>query len=242
MEVVFFLQCRVDMTEGSWPACKEVLREMAQMAKTSHWVLDRVRGLQEALTNRFPNSSGALAMLRHMAGWKLSADAVIRKPMPLRDFLALMERRMEQVRGKTYPTKMLPMCSIKTCTGQVGNKLLVCQEIFRPDQAETDVYQYQYHRQRVQGLSFTRDEWVRVRMLTALGLPSLAGHLWGQQEEAEGDTKEVFSYRRRRMVPVRFLCLACSSECYKDIVTALRMWEGPDDDHQAVVVTTSCYS
>ena len=61
-------------------------------------------------------------------------------------------------------------------------------------------------------------------------------------DEAGGGAKEVFSYRRRRMVPVRFLCLACSSECYKDIVTALRRWEGPDDDHQAVVITTSCYA
>ena len=240
MEVVFFLQCRVDMTEGSWPACKEVLREMAQMAKTCYLVRDRVQDLQEALTHRVPNSSEALAMLKYRAGSKPTAESVILKPLPLRDFLALMERRLEQTRGKTFPSQMLPRCSMKTCTGKVGNKLLVCHEIFGPDQAETDVYQYNYYSQRVQDLSFTRDEWVRVKMLTALGLPSLAGHLWGQQEEAEGDTKEFFSYRRRRMVPVRFLCLACSSECYKDIVAALRMWEGPDDEHQAVVVTVTC--
>ena len=212
------------------------------MAKTSRWILDRVRDLQEALTNKFLNSSGALAMLKYMAGWKPSADSVILSPLPLRDFLTLMERRIEQIRGKSYPREMLPRCSMKACTGEVGNRLLVCQEIFRPDQAVTDVYQYHYHSQRVQGSSFTRDEWVRVRMLTALGLPSLAGHLWGQQDEEGGDAKEVFSYRRRRMVPGRFLCLACSSECYKDIVTALRRWEGPDDDHQAVVITTSCYA
>ena len=240
MDVVFFLQCKVDMTEGSWPACKEVLREMAQMAKTSRWGRDRVLDLQEAFTNRVPKSSEALAMLQYRAGSKPSAESVILKPLSLRDFLQLMERRLEQNRGKTLPSQRLPRCGMKTCTGKVGNKLLVCHEIFGPEQAETDVYQYNYYRQRVPDLSFTRDEWVSVGVLAALGRPSLAGHLWGQQEEAEGDATEVFSYRRRRMVPVRFICLACSSECYKDIVAALRMWEGPDDEHQAVVITTTC--
>ena len=240
MEIAFYLQCRVDMAEGSWPACKEVLREMAQMAQTGHGVLYRVRDLQGALTDRFPNSSGALTMLKLSAGWKPLVASVIRKPLPLREFLALMERRIEQNRGKTYPWEMLPRCSIRTCTGKVGNNLLVCREIFQPEQAETDVYQYHYYRQRVQDLSFTRDEWVLVKKLTALGLPSLAGYLWSAQEDGtEGGTKEVFSYRRRRMVPVRFVCLACSSTCYRDIVTALRMWEGPNDEQQVVVVTAS---
>ena len=144
MEIAFYLQCRVDMAEGSWPACKEVLREMAQMAQTGHGVLHRVRDLQGALADRFPSSSRALTMLKLSAGWKPLVESVVRKPLPLREFLALMERRIEHNRGQPYPRERLPLCSIRTCEGKVGNNLLVCREIFQPEQAETDVYPVSY--------------------------------------------------------------------------------------------------
>ena len=47
----------------------------------------------------------------------------------------------------------------------------------------------------------------------------------------------VYSRRRRKWVKVHYGCFACSKDCYDNIILAIRLWEGPLEMHQAVVIT-----
>jgi hypothetical protein len=49
----------------------------------------------------------------------------------------------------------------------------------------------------------------------------------------------VYSERRNRCVPFYRGCFACSGRCYKDIVNALWLWEGPSEEQQVVVITAT---
>ena len=47
----------------------------------------------------------------------------------------------------------------------------------------------------------------------------------------------VYSRRRRKWVKIHYGCFACSKDCYDNIIDAIRLWEGPLEREQAVVIT-----
>ena len=54
----------------------------------------------------------------------------------------------------------------------------------------------------------------------------------------EHHSVRLYSRRRCRMVTLHTGLFACSVSCYKDIVSATKLWEGPQDSQQVVVITT----
>ena len=223
MKLEVVAQCRVALTGGSWPDCRDALDFIGQLSLVSPQVA-RIRGLlRNNLYIKFPAAIDFEAFQRDLCRAYERLPAVILHPLRTPDFLAVMTNEDEFLG---------PRCSLLACRRQLGRSLLEPEyPIYwngtgvEPDRT-TDVHAWD-------------DIW--------------ASHPSGQQGEGPDSVRGMgerltvcfeeqtaameYSRRRRRWVKIHHGCFACSKDCYENIIDVIRLWEGPLEMHQAVVIT-----
>ena len=229
MDLVLFLQRRLDALGGSWPDCRETLRILAQLAPTCRLLANTQKARTRELATRFAGTDDFLVLQKSLISFRYMRvfQRSITAPLPRDEFLDCVSKgpgtgtaeSALQWQGESGPGGV-PHCSVLACGRLLGTRMMVCREGTRWSQVETDVYgcyeEYPYADQ----------------MQNLMELYTNLTHVFNMVGECR-----IYSCRRRRRVNLHYGCFACSAECYWDIVRALQLWEGPDEAQQVVVVT-----
>ena len=233
MDLVAVSRNMVDTIGGSWLACRDLLRVLGQLAPTCPALANLQKVISGMLRERFPGLDRFLRLQHHVHRLELINVfyEAIEWPMPIEEMMhALLQSSEEQersiVRAQRLPwaNRGIRKCSVKACGRPLGRNLLWFPAGTEDFDLETDLYgtypwEHPYpHLSTVGQLH---------KHLTAMRMYN-------------GEC-QVYSERRNRLVSFYQGCFACSGRCYKDIVNALWLWEGPREEEQVVVITVSAH-
>ena len=220
-------QCRVALTGGSWLDCRDALETIGKLSLASPRVAEIRESLRNILYAKFPAAHAFTSFQRNREQAHELLPDIITRPLRTPDFLSAMTSEDE---------RLAPKCSLLACCRQLGRLLR---------DADSPIYE----RERP-GLAFYRDLSTDINARDDITASNTGRH-WGEGPDTvremgtrlgrffeEHATVKVYSRRRRRFVDVHHGCFACSKACYESIVEALRLWEGPLDTQQAIVVTS----
>ena len=233
MDLVAVSRNMVDTIGGSWLACRDLVRIIGQCAPTCLALANSQKVLSRMLRERFPGLDRFLRLQNHVHRLELVNIfyEAIEWPMTIEEVLvALLQNPMDQERSISRAQRFLwanrgiRRCSVKACGRPLGVHLLHSPIGTENIDLETDVYGiYQW-------------DPTYPRMPT---LCQLHKHLT-EMRMYHGECR-IYSERRNSCVGFHWGCFACSGQCYKDIVNALWLWEGPCEEQQVVVITASAH-
>ena len=231
MDLVAVSRNMVDTIGGSWLACRDLIKIIGQCAPTCLALANSQKVLSKMLRERFPGLDRFLRLQHHLHRLEFVNVfyEAVEWPMPIEEVLfALLQSPEDQgrsiVRARRLPwaNRGIRRCSVKACGRPLGINLLRFPTGVENIDLETDFYgSYQ---------------WAPTHLhLTTLR--QFHKHLT-EMRMYDGEC-HVYSERRNRSVRFYWGCFACSGQCYRDIVNALWLWEGPSEEQQVVVITTS---
>ena len=231
MDLVAVSRNMVDTIGGSWPACRDLVRVLGQFAPRCPALANSQKVISRMLLEWFPGLDRFLRLQHHVHRLEfvnLFYEAV-EWPMPIDEVLfALLQSPEDQersiVRAQRLPwaNRGIRRCSVKACGRPLGVNLLRFPIGTEDTDLETDlygIYPWEHTYPHLSTLSQLHRHLTEMRMY-------------------DGEC-HVYSERRNRWVSFYQACFACSGHCYKDIVNALWLWEGPRDEQQVVVITAS---
>ena len=231
MDLVAVSRNMVDTIGGSWLACRDLVRVMGQLAPTCPALANSQKVISRILCEWFPGLDRFLSLQHHVHRLELINVfyEAVEWPMPIEEMMhALLQSAEDQersiVRAQRLPwaNRGIRRCSVKACGRPLGVNLLRFPGGTENMVLETDLYgTYPWEH------SYPH--------LSTVG--QLHKHLT-ETRVYDGEC-QVYSERRHRLVSFYQGCFACSGPCYKDIVNALWLWEGPRDEQQVVVITAS---
>ena len=223
MNLEMVVQCRVTLIRGSWLDCREALVLIGKLAIVSQRVASLRKALYDIIYERCPAAIEYVKFQRTLTNAGSIVRSFVSTPLCTHDFLMAMITR---------DPHHAPRCGLKACSRRVGSYLYAADG-WRADARRT-------------GLSCgvtdasSKDD-ITPSNMGRFGsgpdtLREIGMRLWVFHQEHH--SARLYSRRRGRMVRLYNGLFACSVNCYQDIVSAIRLWEGPQEAQQVVVITT----
>jgi hypothetical protein len=216
-------QCRVALMRGSWLDCREALVVIGKLAIASQRVAALRKPLYDIIYERCPAASEYVEFQRTLTKAGRTFSSVVSTPLCTHDLIMAMITR---------DPHHAPRCGLKACSRRVGNYLY-----------EADGWRGDAHRMGqpcgVTDVSSKDDITPSNTGRYGSGpdtLREIGMRLWVFYEEHHN--ARLYSRRRCRMIKLHTGLFACSVSCYQDIVSAIKLWEGPQEAQQVVVITT----
>ena len=216
-------QCRVALIRGSWLDCREALVVIGKLAMATPRVAALRKPLYDTIYERCPTAGEYVEFQRTLANASRTFPSFVSIPLGTREFImAMITREPHQA----------PRCGLKACGRRVGNYLYAADgwrgEAQRTGQpcGVTDISSKDDITPSNTGRFGSGPDTLR----------EMGMRLWVFYEEHHN--VRLYSRRRCRMIKLHTGLFACSVSCYKDIVSASKLWEGPQDAQQVVIITT----
>ena len=216
-------QCRVALIRGSWLDCREALVVIGKLAMVTPRVAILRKQLYDTIYERSPAAGEYVEFQRNLANLSRTFSSVVSAPLFSREFIMAMITR---------DPLQAPRCGLKACGRRVGSYLYAAdgwrgdaQLAGRPN-GVTDISSKDDITPSSTGRYGSGPDTLR----------QIGMRLWVFYEEHH--SVRLYSRRRGRMIRLHMGLFACSVSCYKDIVSASKLLEGPQDAQQVVIITT----